>query len=997
MAAASLSVTTSAWAQSEASESPETRAAEQRFEQSILVTGSRIPRNDLTAVSPVTLIHGEEVELQGTVRVEDLVNSLPQAFADQGANIVNSATGTATVNLRGLGPFRTLVLVNSRRLMPGSPTLPAADLNMIPASIVDRVEVMTGGASSVYGSDAVAGVVNFILDTDFQGLRLDALYSFYQHDNRDGSDLRQAMDRRGFGYPTGHVADGGAFDINLAIGTAFGDGRGHITAYAGYRRVEALLQGRRDYSACVSQARAGSDILDCGGSRTSANGTFIIRSGQNFQLGPGRQFVPGFTLFNFAPTNHFQRPDERYVAGLFADYEVDPSIVPYLEFMFMDDRTIAQIAPSGNFGNTLDINCDNVLLSAQQRAIACAPDNLVTADGLPPNPGNPPLVFLDQNGNPYFRGVLAILRRNVEGGGRRDNLQHTNFRLVGGVEGQLDQAWSYDAHYLIGRVNFMESYEADFSIRRINRAIDVVEGSDGRPVCRSALTGTDPACVPWDVFAPGQVTPAALDYLQTPGLQRALVEQRIANVSFTALLGEYGVRSPLAADGVGLNFGAEYRRDSLNRQPDSAFQANDLAGIGIATLPVRGSYEVRELFAEMRIPVVTDRLISLLSVEAGYRRSYYDNNINRFSNDTWKLGVELAPVHDVRLRASYHRAIRAPNIPELFSRQAVAVGAFDPCVGSQPQATQAQCLLTGVTAAQYGNITPNPFSVSGDAANALFGGNPNLEPETATTKTIGLVFQPRWIPDFAVTADWFDIEVEDTIATIGGDVIVDTCIQTGDPDFCGRIRRDRFGSLWFTPDGFVDDTLTNIGRIRTRGVDVGASFRRPFEDRGSMSLDLNGTWLDEWLTDNGGLSVPFDCAGLYGLVCTQPRPEWRHRIRLSLSGRDGVGLSLQWRHFASVDLDRSSDQSALAGPFSPRIARIPAQNYLDLTVTFRAADHYGLRLGVRNLLDREPPVVGGTGNRVTASCPLPSCNANTYPQLYDALGRYIFAGITFDF
>src|SRR5688572_19618806 len=247
----------------------------------VVVTGSRIVSPNLQSISPITAIGAEELNIAGKTRIEDVLNQLPQAFAAQGSNIANASDGTASVDLRGLGVNRTLVLVNGKRLMPGDPDGgSAADLNQIPLTLVKRVDVLTGGASSVYGADAVAGVVNFVMDTDFEGVRFDGQYSFYNHQNDTRDSVIAALRARNFGFPTGDVTDGGTFDISLAIGVGFDDGRGHVTAYAGYRDIQAVLQAKRDYSACnlsgaptAGQRAAGATEFGCGGSATSANGT----------------------------------------------------------------------------------------------------------------------------------------------------------------------------------------------------------------------------------------------------------------------------------------------------------------------------------------------------------------------------------------------------------------------------------------------------------------------------------------------------------------------------------------------------------------------------------------------------------------------------------------------------------------------------------------------------------------------------------------------------
>ncbi|HEX2764503.1 MAG TPA: TonB-dependent receptor [Allosphingosinicella sp.] len=955
----------------------------------IIVTGTRIPQPNLNSASPVTVLNNADVKLQGTARTEDIINSLPQSFAAQGSNISNGATGTATVNLRGIGTVRTLVLVNGRRLMPGDPRSPVADINFIPALAVDRIDVLTGGASSVYGADAVAGVVNFIMDTDFEGIRLDAQYSFFDHVNNDNpGGIRQAIAARNFPFRNGHVADGGTVDASLVMGAGFDDGRGHVTAYATYRRQHAVLQRDRDYSGCALSALKATGatsvaslgrLFNCGGSATSANGTFFTNVG-TFQIGPNRTFIPGSTAFNFAPYNYYQRPDERYTFGAFANYEISNALQPYLEVMFMDDRSVAQIAPSGDFFNTTTINCDNPLLSAQQRAIVCSPANLVNN-----NPAPGPDVFIDQNGNPYNRGVLYAGRRNVEGGGRRDDLQHTDYRVVAGMRGDISDAWSYDASYQYGRVVFAQTYFNDFSITRLNRALDVVVGPGGVPTCRSVLNGSDPNCVPYDIFALNGVTQGALNYLQTPGFSRGNTQETVATGSITGQLGEYGIQSPLATEGVAINVGAEYRKERLEFSTDTAFSTGDLAGQGGPTIGVSGEFDVRELFTEVQIPVISDRpFFEQLEFRAGYRYSRYDVADNHFSTDTYKFEGEWAPVRDIRFRGSYNRAVRAPNIVELFSAQSIQLaGSFDPCEGTTPVGTAAQCAFTGVTAAQYGKISVNPAQ----QYNGFLGGNPNLEPEIADSYTAGIVLQPRFLPRFALTVDAFDIKLRNAIGTIGFNTIMNQCITTGDPFFCSRIHRAPNGSL-FLGNGFITDLNTNVGGISTRGIDVNASYTHEVGSMGSLSFSFVGTYLDK-LVVNPLADIRYDCAGFFGAQCGTPNPEWRHKARLTFTLPNGIGLSGQWRHFAAVDNELTSSNATLKGSTAqPGQLHIPAQNYLDMVLTAKIGDHYNLRLGVNNILDRLPP---------TLVTPAPFGNGNTYPQVYDALGRYVFAGVTLDF
>jgi outer membrane receptor protein involved in Fe transport len=634
----------------EAAPTPDVSATGEPVEQTrdIVVTGTRIPSANLESVAPVTVVSGQDFKLQGNTRVEDLLNSLPSVGASQASGVANGATGTAEVDLRYLGSKRTLVLVNGRRLAPGDPnsTTQAADLNMIPSSIVKRAEVLTGGASSTYGADAVAGVVNFIMDTDFTGIRLDGQYSFYQHNNTcpgtvgagtvcSALDAKIAQGLNGYGYPTGSVADGGTFDGTIAIGTKFDDDRGHAMAYFGYRKVKAIKQDRRDFSTCGLSG--GGANITCGGSATSAEGNVLLFDGGTstaFTFDENGELIPGIAggafinQFNFNPTNYYQRPDERYIAGAFANYEVTPAIKPYLEFMFMDDHTLAQIAPSGDFGNTFTINCEiganiNPLMSQAAEDLVCDDENLINgflgtfplASGAPyntgdpgsgtPGPGAPPLVFTDATGTQYNLGYFNLLRRNVEGGPRIADLTHTSFRGVFGTKGDLDPVWSYDAYYQYGRTNYTLVYRNEFSVSRLNRALNVVTdtraGSPtfGQPICRSVLDNSDPNCRPYDIF--NGPSAESINYLNIFGVIEGKTSEQVANINFTGALGEYGMQLPWAEDGIGINAGFEYRKESLVLNPDQSFQTGDLTGQGRPD-PLAGDVE-RVVGAAVQEPI----------------------------------------------------------------------------------------------------------------------------------------------------------------------------------------------------------------------------------------------------------------------------------------------------------------------------------------------------------------------------------------------------------
>src|SRR5215469_6921489 len=453
-AAATVGLPSLALAQTAPAEQPAEAAAPVT---EVVVTGSRIVQPGLQSISPVTSVSADVIRSTGVTRVEDLLNNLPQVMADQGSMSSNGASGTATVNLRGLGPQRTLVLINGRRLMPGTPsnnpTFAAPDLNNIPAALVERVDVLTGGASAVYGADATAGVVNFIMNDHFEGFRIDADAAMNNHSQHNyfGNLAPEA----GYGSAPSTVNDGKTKDITFILGGNFADGKGNAVTYLGYRRIDALLQSQRDFSRCTLATIGG--VPQCSGSSTSATGRFFSA---NF-LPPPNNSVPSFfpppfltvnptgnintaafvpwkasDAFNFGALNYYQRPDERWTAGAFAHYNWDEHHSMYTEFMFMSDHTLAQIAPSGAFigsGNGVNpttgnpdglwaVNCNNPLLSAQERSTLCT--------GL------------------ASTAIAQVLfgRRNVEGGNRQEDLTHTGFRLVLGSKGDINDTFTYDVY-----------------------------------------------------------------------------------------------------------------------------------------------------------------------------------------------------------------------------------------------------------------------------------------------------------------------------------------------------------------------------------------------------------------------------------------------------------------------------------------------------------------------------------------------------------------------
>jgi outer membrane receptor protein involved in Fe transport len=616
-------------------------------------------------------------------------------------------------------------------------------------------------------------------------------------------------------------------------------------------------------------------------------------------------------------------------------------------------------------------------------------------------------VFFGPNGDQFNQGYVLLQRRNVEGGPRISDLRHTNFRGVLGTRGDISNAFAYDTYFQYGRTNYTQVYQNEFSVSRLIQALDVVD--DPRtpgvvdPICRSVLTG-NLSCVPYNVF--GEPSQAAVNFLNVFGVIQGHTAETVGNFNVTGSLADYGIATPWAPTGAGINVGVEYRREALELNPDQSFQTGDLAGQGAPTLPVNGQFRVLEAFGELAFPLVTRSFIEDLTLGAGYRKSFYKlSNGREFDTDTYKLSLEFAPVRDLRFRGAYNRAVRAPNIQELFAPQFVGLsGTEDPCADIVVTATDFGCRATGLA---VGASTPgNPAG----QYNGLLGGNPNLNPEKATTQTLGVVIQPSFLPRFALTADYFNINVDGAIQSFGADAVIADCVgnatATFTPASCALINRDPGGSLFLTSAGFITDTPNNVGGLKTTGFDFSSNYRHPLGALGTASASFVGTLLRKYETDNG-LSETYDCVGYYGSTCSgagvsssAPIPRWRHKLRGTLEMPIGIGLSLQWRHVGKVRSEAFSEDEVLNAPFryDPG-ARIKAQNYFDLASTFTVGDNYNLRMGVNNIFDRNPPLVtSGNANRSGSNlCPSGPCNGNTFPGTWDALGRFFYVGTTLDF
>jgi outer membrane receptor protein involved in Fe transport len=928
--------------------------------EEIVVTGSRIQKSNLVSSSPVTQLDAEQIEMTGLTRTEDVLKSIPAVQLDMDAGQSIESDGVATVQLRNLGVSRTLVLLNGKRLPINSPTSleSGADLNFIPSALVERVEVLTGGASTVYGSDAVAGVINFILMEDFEGVKLDYQASGYNHDNDGNNAVARQADAQGLDVPTGTHMDGDIRDATFLIGGSLNDGRGNITAYATYRDIEPVTQDARDYSVCAID----SGLTNCGGSGTSAEGNLLPLTGPaafQFLHVDGTDFAPDWTTYNFAPPSYYQRPDERYTLGAIAHYDLSDQATVYTQLMFMDDRTVAQFAPAGFFFDPMiDIRCDNPLVSASQKALlGCVAPTDVIQD-------------------------VYVGRRNVEGGPRFGDLRHTTYRGVFGLKGDINETWRYDVSWQYSEVDMRNRNGNYVDTSRILKALDVrtPEGG-GPPTCQSVIDGSDPLCVPWNIWTSGAVTPDQTAYFASTFYERGTTDQRVVNAYVQGSLGDYGIKSPWAESGIELVLGVEQREENLEYNPDDASQAGNVGGITAPLVPTDGGYTVDEIFTEANIPLVEGApFMEALTLEVGYRYSDYDTDVDA---DTYKFAGSWTINDDIRVRASYQRAIRAGNIVELFQplNGTLFAADVDPCADVNPTTqlsglgyTFEQCARSGVSQAVWD--LGGPISSPAAQYNAITGGSEDIEPEESDTVSFGFAFTPSFVPGLTIIADWYDIEVTDAIFQIEPLTTLTQCIENN--QFCEKVHRGPGETLFLggaSPTNGVETFYENIASFRVKGVDVEASYDLQLGDMGSLTFSTLFGWVDSFEQEEYDGADVLECAGVYGGSCQTPLPEYRNHLTATWATPWNAVVSLTWRYIDEVKqiaTDTPVDQDEIS--------------YYDIAGKWNATDNIAIRAGINNIFDKEPPL---SDNGVTVRN-----NGNTYPGVYDHLGQYMFLGMS---
>ncbi|HEY0282908.1 MAG TPA: TonB-dependent receptor [Rhizomicrobium sp.] len=989
--------------------------------ETVVITGSRIPvASSFDAPTPVSIVSAKDIQLSGTVNVESLLSQSPQftssTWGGQTGNTVqaNGDSGAAWVNLRGLGEVRNLVLVNGRRFTVQG-TRMTTDLNTVPSSLVERTEVVTGGNSAVYGSDAISGVVNFVMKKNFQGVEGNAQYKFDQ-------------------YTTSPI-----YNFDLVVGGNFDHDKGNVVMAVNYLSRAGFTQTDHGHwtsvqytDACVTPdsfsltnpgvrlpggvgicaacvAAGGKNGFVVGGSgdtpngyinqlTTYANATGTLRAlydaaGLQGMTADGLIFTnegagspatyrnrnSTVDTYNLIATNLMQIPEQRWMLNTFAHYTFDPKIEGYTEFHFSSNTVSVQLTPSNSGGN--------MLFNTHDPEFSAPLQNLF--DYLDANePAGTNCMTVGSNTNVCTTpgdGLVSLRygKRFVENGVRRQEANRVAYRFAGGFRGELGNVdadylkdITYDVYYTYARTQQTDRQSG--SISRSKLQADVLASTNG---------GT-PLC---EVFGIGSLSQACIDDITVNSSVLTIAEMQGVNASVT------GTAFDLPAGPVQFVAGTEWRYTMAQYVPDKYTSSGDVAGLN-AALPTQGSMVAHEAYGELRVPVLRDvPFVERLTVNGAFRYSSY--NLSSAKNIwTWSAGADWKMDGNLTFRGQFQRAIRAPNVGELYGGMAFNGGfQVDPCGIDQPAAqrtdsVRAICLSQGV---KLENLWTSAVQNTGGGIRYSSGGNPDLRPETSDTITLGVVFTPEAVPGLATSFDFYSIQVSDMINSLAGGFggVITNCYSQSDPNnlYCQRIHRDN-GTLG--PNGYVDAVNANISSLKTQGFDFNSQYS--FEvgagllsDEGRFDVSSGWNWMLEMvsLPDITAPDVKSNCAGAYGNTYCFYEPMPRIKGLTRVTWNDGpASFSLSWRYIGGVALDKYLIplRRGVAGTVPENYTRpfLPDMNYFDVSATWDVNDSIQLYGGINNLFSKDPPVMGTNASF-----------ANSYPGIYDAFGRVTFIGI----
>ncbi|MFT5283132.1 MAG: iron complex outermembrane receptor protein [Yoonia sp.] len=838
----------------------------------IEITGSRIARTELTATSPVFTISELQLEMDQVVTVEDIIKKLPQAAA--GANstgaTVGDSLGSSTIDLRGLGQNRTLVLVNGSRIVPFS-FRNAVDVNAIPAGLIKRVEVLTGGAAAVYGADAVAGVVNFILDDEYEGFETSAGYEF-----TDGG--------------------GETFNVDATMGASIDNGRGNVTAYIGYSKREELLAAKRDFTRLSPTS-----VAETGGNFTD------ITSARSFSFNEAGRLTDQLQTLNITPQRYLVQPLERLTGNVFFNYELfEDAVEMYGRAMF----TQVRVAGAGSTGQTPVTVNEQVNISVSNPFLNDAIRNQLT---------------FNEDGQ-----ALVGVQKNLGFGLQETRTVRNTLQFQVGFRGDITDFIGWDIYGQYGRT--------DGTAKVYNNGIR----SDFQNIANTR-----------NIFGPTDLSDLTTTLIHSN-------RERVQSVINLNISGDSGDFFELPAGPIGFAVGYEYRDEKGVQTPGNALVSGTAYGLG-GISAIDAGFDTKEWYGEILVPLLKDLpFIKELAIEGAYRNSEY-SNVD--SANTTKLGLSWAVTDNFRFRATRQTAIRAPNLGEFAGPEvALSLALFDPNSGSFIPRLGGRfdgdpCLDGRADPAQCERFGAAPAGTAFDTSQAIytFGGNDTIQPEESETTSIGLVFTPSVLGDFAITLDYYDIEITNAVSQIQPISALTSCYidnpVAGNP-LCGAVLRD-------ASTGLISQTLVNdfnLAVLSQSGFDVGV--RYGFGDLAdsiqNLQVSYQGNIVDDQSRQNNATVAALDCKGTFGTSCTGDfasivQSDYRHRAWIDFSV-DTIDMQIGWRFIGSVD-------AALDDSIS-----IGSQSYIDVAATYKFADKYEITFGIDNVFDEAPPIPESGGN-----------------------------------
>ena len=968
-AALSLATAPPALAQ-EATPQADAAAAAAPAEGEIVVTGSRIARPALEAANPITSYNSANIAQSGNTNVTDFLQRVPaltgsldrtqSAGYDSIARQPFGGAGVNELNLRNLGTNRTLVLVNGRRHVAGEPSTAAVDISAIPTDLIEQVDVLTGGASAVYGADGVSGVVNFILRRDFEGLAARAQNGVSQY------------------------GDGGNRFASVIAGRNFADERANLTLayeYSAEDRVETtdrkfLTNGRRRYLVSNpadpdDDPRLPDNVLftDLRYAGESPYGAVDIDGdGVADFRGDGQRYNPGTLVSYYAIggdsteaanyTGDLLPQIERHAVNLLTHYDLSDAFKISLEGKFVQVRATTFSAYTGNYPATLFVDNAYIPLSIRNAALAA--------------------------GQTSFTSV----RDNFDLGRRGERDRRRTYRGVIGVTGRISDHATYDAAFVYGRTDVAITKLNDRLGDRFTAALDaVIDPRTGQATCRSNISaaaaaalgattftpGPNSGCVPLNTFGLAVADPASIAFFRANYTSPARITQTVGTVS---LSGDFGQFFELPGGPVQFAVGGEYRRETSRFDPNPLLANNQLYQYDEpgGVQGVRGAFDVYEAFGELNVPILADLPFAhTLSVGAAGRYSDY-STIG--GTGTYQFNAIYAPVRDISFRGSYGESVRAPNIGELFTPTAASTNFInDPCDlslrnnGSQFRAANCSALLTslGVNPATYAPVSQAGAGNDGDGTTfGSFRGNPDLQEETARTWTAGVALRPRFVPGLTISADWYDIRLRGAVSTPQAQTVAELCVDqpTLSNVFCqSQTRRQGSGRVI----SYIVQPQ-NVSQFRTAGLDIDIDWLIRAGSAGTFDLRLVGGYLDRLdivATPGADVEDQVDQAA-------PNRPRWNFAFTPSWTRGDvTLAYTLRWfdrlRRFPRATTDGDPDYAPAA------LLRYREAWLSDVQAQWALADRFAFYGGINNLTDEKPDDDG-------YDVPAPS------------LGRYFYVG-----